>query len=44
MARVAADDAGPSAFDVKLSISTGRHSPEGDAQTVKVSKYISTVE
>ncbi len=36
MARVAADDAGPSAFDVQLSISTGRTSPDCESVTIKV--------
>jgi len=37
MARVySKDDAGPAAFDVKLGISTGRHSPECDPTAIMV--------
>lgn len=36
MARVT-EDSGPGAFGVKLGISTGRNSPEGDPQTIMVS-------
>ena len=33
-------DAGPPAFDVKLTMATGRHSPECDPRTIKVSSSV----
>ena len=30
------DDAGPSAFEIKLGINAGRHSPDSESKTVMV--------
>ena len=36
-ARTSSSDVGPSAFEIKLGISTGRNSPDCDPETIVVS-------